>query len=737
MAGADGTSWLHRLRERGVIRVAASYAVITWLLLQIADVTFEPLGVPRWVMVSLIVTAILGFPVAVALAWFYETGDGGLTRDTAAEGVPRPVVHGLRRYADVAIIGVLLAAVAVLLVRQSEFGPSGAKGMAIAVLPFQNLSTAANGEVLASGIAESVLHQLASLAELDVISRTSSFAFRGRATDAREIGRQLGARFLLEGSVQSDPGRMRVTTQLIDTETGADVWSMRFDRLPGDIFALQDEIAMQVTQALELSLDARAKDRLTGQGTQNLQAYLAFLQGRSLLANSRVVDTKEAIGHFERAIKLDPKFAAAHVRLAEAELFVAEYDVTDDRQARFERALLRGRELVEKALALDPDNGDAYLERAHLASFDDLAAAESNYRRGLELSPNAANGYAGLATVLYATASRRDEALEMLDRARKLDPLEPDYDVFKAVFLFLERADLQGANDLLVEVLREHPQDVPALSRLCGVRFLMRRLADSVLYCEQALAIDPLSAAARLDLIKTYHDLGESAAVEQVAGQAGRDSVVPQVLVQMYANDWVRAGEGAYDAIARGTASPAVMREMIEAILMHARVTGDTRRARIVIEDLAGVTWDAAGRPASQEGSTGTFYSTLLAAAMLLDGEQERARRLLAETIARTEHEVRDLGRPEFWYQLWYALALALNGDREASIATLQRHANAGDLHVDWQISFELEPAIAAMREDPRFQELVRKTREHVAAERRALDQMRAGGLVPDRTARK
>ena len=175
----------------------------------------------------------------------------------------------------------------------------------------------------------------------------------------------------------------------------------------------------------------------------------------------------------------------------------------------------------------------------------------------------------------------------------------------------------------------------------------MGRLADGVLYCEQALAIDPLAAEARLHLIRNYHELGESAAVEQVAGEAGRDSVVPQVLLQMYANDWVRAGEGAYDAIARRTASPTVIGEMIEAILMHARVTGDTRRARIVIEDLAGVTWDAAGRPVSQEGSTGTFFSTLLAAAMLLDGEQERARRLLAETIARTNHEVRDLGRPE------------------------------------------------------------------------------------------
>ena len=140
----------------------------------------------------------------------------------------------------------------------------------------------------------------------------------------------------------------------------------------------------------------------------------------------------------------------------------------------------------------------------------------------------------------------------MLDRARKLDPLDPDYDVFKAMFLFYERADLKGANDLLVEVLREHPQYVPALTRLCELRsFAMGRLADGVLYCEQALAIDPLAAEARLHLIRNYHELGESAAVEQVAGEAGRDSIVPQVLLQMYANDWVRAGEGAYDAIAR------------------------------------------------------------------------------------------------------------------------------------------------------------------------------------------
>ena len=757
MSTTAGIGWLQRLRERGVLRVAASYAVIAWLLLQIADVTFEPLGVPRWAMVSLIVAAILGFPVAVALAWFYEAGDGGFTRDTAAEGAARPVVHGLRRYADVGLIGVLLATVAVLLVRQSGLGGGDRVNPAIAVLPFKNLSAGPDGEALASGIAESVLHQLASLAQLDVISRTSSFALGQKGEEAREIGRQLGARYLLEGSVQSDRARMRVTTQLIDTETGADVWSMRFDRRPGDIFAVQDEIAVQVTQALELSLDPQAMERITGQGTTNLEAYLSFLQGRSMLANDRVVDMKDAIEHFERSIKVDPKFAAAYVSLAEAELFVAEYEVTDDRQERFERAFARGQELVEKALSLDPELSDAYLQRAYLETFgDEGKKAEEDYRRGLELSPNSAKAYAGLAQVLYKTPTRRDEALEMLERARKLDPLEPAYDVYKAIFLFYERGDVQGANDLLVEALREDPKYLPALQRLCELRaFGMGRQSDAVLYCEQALAIDPLSTETRLHLLRMYLALGELAAARQVAGEGGRDSLVPQVLLQKYSRDWVRAGEGAYDVLAQRTASPSVMGPMIDTILMHARTTGDTRRARIAIEDVAGVTWDAAGRPTWSGGRWGVTYAVRLADAMLLDGDRERGQRLLAEAIASMNHDIRDLGLPERWYHGTRAVAFALHGDRDAAIEVLQggktESKTPGDAaqtpklsQKDFKSLLEKtdswlvrEPAFVPLRQDPRFQKLVEEDveqgQEHIAAERRELERMRAEELVPRR----
>ncbi len=734
MSSSRPSGWLHRLRERGVIRVAASYAVIAWLLLQIADVTFEPLGVPPWVMVSLIVTAVLGFPVAVALAWFYEAGDKGIALDTAAAGVPRPVVHGARRYADLAIIGVLLAAVAVLLVRQSEFGPSATRGTAIAVLPFANLSAATEGEILASGLAESVLHQLASLAQLDVISRTSSFAFRDRATDARAIGQQLGARYLLEGSVQSDRARMRVTTQLIDTETGADVWSMRFDRRPGDIFAIQDEIAVQVTRALELSVDRKAIERMTGQGTTNLKAYLEFLQGRSLLANTRVVDARDASERFEEAAKLDPDFAAAYVGQAEAELFLAEFDVTDDREARFRRALARGKELVEKALALDPDSGDAYLQRAYQTAFDDLAYAEADYRRGLELSPNSAKGHAGLAAVLYQTPARRDEALELLDRARKLDPLEPAYDVTKAVFLMYERGDPQAATDLLAEVVSDHPQYVPALLRNCEfLAWGKGRFADAVLSCERALAIDPQSEEARRHLVRNYLDLGDVAAAGELAELGGRQPAEIEAVLAMHAHDWERAGELAYRSIAQRTVSANMLGTMLVAIRMRARTAGEAHRARLVVEELAGVEWDATGRPTIPGGSPLRDTAVALADLLILDGDQARGRRLLAELIGKWRDEVGRQGRPELWYFRWHPVALALNGDRSEAIAMLER-AQAQRVSVsDSWLHFDVEPAFEQLRRDPRFMALVRRVRAHFAEQRRILDRMREEGLVPAR----
>jgi len=217
LRNGDSPDLLARLRERGVVRVALSHAVIAWLLLQIADVVLEPLGAPAWAMTALIVAVALGFPVALLLAWFYEIGDDGVHRDTAPAGAARPTVHGMRRYADVVVIGALLVTVGVLLVRQSDLGkPDPPANPAIAVLPFENLSGDPEQEYFSDGLAEEMLNRLGRVPGLKVIARSSSFGFKGQDADVRSIAEKLGVTTVLEGSVRRDGKRLRLSARLID-----------------------------------------------------------------------------------------------------------------------------------------------------------------------------------------------------------------------------------------------------------------------------------------------------------------------------------------------------------------------------------------------------------------------------------------------------------------------------------------------------------------------------------------
>jgi TolB-like protein/DNA-binding winged helix-turn-helix (wHTH) protein len=214
----------------------------------------------------------------------------------------------------------------------------------IAVLPFQNLSAAPDSEFFAAGLADTILHQLASLSEITVIAGTSSFLFKDRNLDTRDIGRKLNARYLLEGSVQSDKDRLRVTAQLVDATTASHVWSLQFDRKPDDVFGVQDEIAQGVARALGVSLDPTLTKQLVGQGTTSLDAYLAFIQGRSLMTSRKIADAQRAIERFSAAIKFDPEFAAAYAALADAHLRASTLSRgVGDGDPRFQSLLTRGR----------------------------------------------------------------------------------------------------------------------------------------------------------------------------------------------------------------------------------------------------------------------------------------------------------------------------------------------------------------------------------------------------------
>ena len=452
----------------------------------------------------------------------------------------------------------------------------------VAVLPFDDLGPAREGEALALGIAETVLHLLAGHGDIDVTARSSSFAFRDEKIGASDIGRRLNVRYLLQGSVQREAELLRVTAQLVEASSGALVWSVRYERPTGDVFAMQDEIATSVVRALQLSLDAGARGRLARQGTERFDAYLEYLQGRALLATGRVTDAAHAVTHFERAVALDPDYSDAYVGQAQSALFVAEYEPTEDRHERFNRTLHRAQQLVARAIALDPDNANAYLARAHFAAFDDLGAAEADYRRTLEFNPNAAQAYAGLAAVLYETPARRDEAFALLERAHALDPLEPAHEVMMAVYLLYERSDMDGAVALLVDALKLDPQYQPALTRLGEIRYFMQgRSAEGIRLNEQALMLDPASESTRRALIRAYLSVGDAEAASEIAGNPPPGNAARTIPILLYRREWLAAGESAYRSLAQGTSTPIDNRIDVIAIRMHARTSGAVERADV------------------------------------------------------------------------------------------------------------------------------------------------------------
>lgn len=618
-----------------------------------------------------------------------------------------------------------------------EAGPpalaTAAAERSIAVLPFQNLGTVPEDRALALGVAESVLHQLANREDLVVIARSSSFALGEAPQDARRIGERLGARYLLEGSVQRADTRLRVTAQLVDAASGAQLWSLQFERGTRDVFAVQDEIAAKVAQALELGIDAGQGARLAGPAPANFDAYFEFLQARALLVNDRVADLPAARGYLERAIRLDGEFADAMVDLAGVELRLAEFDHGADRGQGMAAATQRASALIERALTLDPRNGRAWLQRANLLSFADPEGAEQDYRKGLALAPNEASGHAGLAAVLYQDPARHDEALVELERARRLDPINPNYDVTRAVFLLYGRGDLPGARAILQRVVQQHPQYAPGLARLGELELIDDHIAEGVRFTELALALDPQAEFVRRLLVTAYLDVGDITAATGVMRQGPGRLPVRELPLQLLRGAWREAGENAYQALRAGTTLAYDENFVALALRRHARVTGERQDALATLEQLAGVSWNTDGDPVVVDNLD--MMSALVGAAdlLLLDGQREQGRRLLRAMLAELDRPAREPGRSVLWRGLSRAQALALLGDADGAIAQLQAKFTSGKLVTKHWLYIGLDPAFDSLRGRADFRAIQAGVEEGIRRQRTALEQLRREGLVPQR----
>lgn len=442
------------LKRRHVFKVAAVYGAVAFGVLQAADIAFPRLGLPDWTVTLVVALAVVGLPIAVVLAWALEMTPAGVKRtDPAATGeleaiatLPRsrrwPI--GLSALAMVALLSV-----GVWWALHDAGAPHGEPtdltlARSVAVLPFVDLS-GGESEYLGDGIAETLINALTRIDGLKVAARTSAFAFKGKSEDVRVIGDQLGVGAVLEGSVQQAGGRIRITAQLIDTSDGFHLWSNNFDRDASDVFAVQDEVAQAVVEALQLELLERSGDHIVEQGTSSLAAYDAYLKGRFYWNKRTAQDLIRAAAYFEEAIAADSSYALAWSGLADTyQLFLpAEYNVT---VIPWQEALDRGEDAARRALALDTDLAEAHTSLAAILEkrrrWDEAGDA---YRRALAANPRYATARQWYGGYLIGEG-RVEEALAQLERAEELDPLSMVIGVEVAEVLdALGRTDEAGA----------------------------------------------------------------------------------------------------------------------------------------------------------------------------------------------------------------------------------------------------------------------------------------------------
>ena len=408
------TGFFDEVKRRKVYQVAAAYIIAAGGIIQLASAAFPAWELPNWALRLVIVLLLMGFPIALILAWAYDITAQGI-RTTPTPAVP--VSHRRRNIIMLVVTGVAVSAAAgfFLLPRVSAHKCD----KSIAVLPFENLSDEKENAYFADGIQDDVLTNLSKIGDLKVISRTSVMPYRGKASNVREIGKALGVGAILEGSVRRMGNRVRVNVQLINADTDEHMWAEDYDRDLTDVFAIQTDLAQQIVRELQAKLSPMEKAQIERRPTENGEAYLAFMQGHEVFYRPDKFrsNTEKAEQLFEEATKLDPNFAGAFAALARAHEWT--YRDFDPTPARKEKA----RVAAETAIRLQPD-----LPEAHLAMGFYYYYCERDYQGALKefaiakLSlPNSPEVYMAIGAI-ERRQGKWKESTANLERAASLSP---------------------------------------------------------------------------------------------------------------------------------------------------------------------------------------------------------------------------------------------------------------------------------------------------------------------------
>jgi len=543
---------LQELKRRNVIRVAIAYVMLGWIIAQVAELALDSFESPAWVMKTILLLLALGLPLAIFFAWAFEITPDGIKKEKDVDRSQSITPHTGRRL-DFAIIALLVAALGFVVVDNYVLDRSmhddtseQPQLVSIAVLPFVNMSNDADQEYFSDGVSEELLNLLAKIPEFQVTGRTSSFTFKGQNRDLRDIGQQLGVDNILEGSVRKSRDTVRITAQLVKASDGFHLWSETYDRTLDDIFVVQDEIAGEVVEALQVKLLGGAERLSRSQsGFGSGESYNAYFKGLYFY-NQSGAGIEKSVGYMQEAVDLALDSAIAWAGLSRALTAYAG-------QATFDPAdlIARARAAVDKALTLEPDLADAHLAMADLtfSVYWDWAGAEAAANRVLTLRPGDLDAQMILAD-LHIAFGRLDEAERITRAVLEKDPLNSRHarDLVRILF-YSRRSD--EALQLAESLIDENPNMPFIRAWIVGILVTQGRPDEALSYVQD----EPVLFARLLSLAVAHHALGNldeaAAAQQQLEATFGAQGAAQQGLIYIFwgefdnAIDWL---EIAFDA---------------------------------------------------------------------------------------------------------------------------------------------------------------------------------------------
>jgi TolB-like protein/Tfp pilus assembly protein PilF len=444
------TGFFEEVKRRKVYRVAAAYIIAAGGIIQLASATFPAWELPSWALRLVILLVLVGFPIALMLAWAFDITAQGIraTPDTAV-----PTKRRRRNIIMLIATGVIISAATGFFLLPRVAAHKVDKS--IAVLPFENLSDEKENAYFADGVQDDVLTNLSKISDLRVISRTSVMQYRGRPTNLREIGKALGVSNILEGSVRRSGNWVRVNVQLIDANTDEHIWGKNYDRDVTDVFAIQSDLAREIANALQAKLSPAEKSQMTRKPTENGEAYLAFVQAHDLSCSYEdPAKLKQSEQLYQRAIDLDPNFALAIARYSQLESWLARggEDTSEHRN--------KARTLAERALQLQPD-----LPEGHLALGFSYYYGDNNYDAALrefeiaqQRLPNESEVYLAIGAI-QRRQGRWAESTANLEKAASLNPKDT-WPLHNLALNYQMLRNFDAANKTIDRALELKPQGI-------------------------------------------------------------------------------------------------------------------------------------------------------------------------------------------------------------------------------------------------------------------------------------